>query len=370
MAGIRIDEEFKGLLAPLSSEQYDGLEADILAKGCLDAIKLWNGTIIDGHNRYSICTKHDLSFRTEELAFDTRDDVIEWIIRHQLNRRNQTPEQISYFRGKLYEQRKKAEGGRSDRSFGVEKITTPKTAETIAEEYGVTEKTIRNDADFARAIDTIGVEAGQEVKQQILAGDLPITKKDAVTLAKMKPEERKERIQQVIKGNAPAPHVAHNSGNNEWYTPPDYIEAARLVLGVIDLDPASSDVANLTVQAAEYFTIDDNGLAKPWHGCVWLNPPYAGELIGSFVERLITAYVANEVTAAILLVNNATETGWFQLAATQAAAICFPKGRIRYLDSTGRLANTPLQGQAFLYFGSDADVFQSVFKRFGLVVTV
>lgn len=368
MAGIRIDEEFKGLLAPLSSEQYDGLEADILAKGCLDAIKLWNGTIIDGHNRYSICTKHDLSFRTEELAFDARDDVIEWIIRHQLNRRNQTPEQISYFRGKLYEQRKK-QGERTDLTCG-NYYHKSKTAETIAEEYGVTEKTIRNDADFAKAIDTIGAEAGQDIKQQILAGDLPITKKDAVTLAKMKPEERKERVQQVIKGNAPAPHVAHNSGNNEWYTPPDYIEAARLVLGVIDLDPASSDVANLTVQAAEYFTIDDNGLVKPWHGCVWLNPPYAGELIGSFVERLITAYVANEVTAAILLVNNATETGWFQLAATQAAAICFPKGRIRYLDSTGRQANTPLQGQAFLYFGSDADIFQSVFKRFGLVVTV
>lgn len=370
MAGIRIDEEFKGLLAPLSSEQYDGLEADILAKGCLDAIKLWNGTIIDGHNRYSICTKHDLSFRTEELAFDTRDDVIEWIIRHQLNRRNQTPEQISYFRGKLYEQRKKAPHRPEKGAQNEHLMRSEKTAEIIAEECGVTQATIRRDADYAKAVDTIGAEAGQDIKQQILAGDLPITKKDVVTLAKMKPKERKERVQQVIKGNAPAPHVAHNSGNNEWYTPPDYIEAARLVLGVIDLDPASSDVANLTVQAAEYFTIDDNGLVKPWHGCVWLNPPYAGELIGSFVERLITAYVANEVTAAILLVNNATETGWFQLAATQAAAICFPKGRIRYLDSTGRQANTPLQGQAFLYFGSDADVFQSVFKRFGLVVTV
>ena len=68
----KIDPEFKALLAPLSAEQYAGLEEDILDRGCLDTIKLWNDTIIDGHNRFSICMRHGVIFQTEELDFDSR----------------------------------------------------------------------------------------------------------------------------------------------------------------------------------------------------------------------------------------------------------------------------------------------------------
>jgi regulator of sirC expression with transglutaminase-like and TPR domain len=71
-----------------------------------------------------------------------REAVIEWMIRHQLSRRNQTPEQISYYRGKLYAQMKKAEGGRMDRSFGVDKMSTPKTADVIAQEYNKAQERI------------------------------------------------------------------------------------------------------------------------------------------------------------------------------------------------------------------------------------
>lgn len=194
---LNIDPEFKNLLAPLTKDEYSELEKDILENGCEDTIKVWNGIIVDGHNRYSICLKHGLIFDTQEKEFDSRDQVKNWMIRHQLARRNQTPEQISYFRGKLYEQEKKSEGGRSDRSFGVEKSATPKTAVRIATEYGVTEKTIRNDADFAKAIDTIGKQVGEDVKHQILSGELPVTKKDVVKLAQM-PEEKRQAITEKI----------------------------------------------------------------------------------------------------------------------------------------------------------------------------
>src|SRR5262245_6844094 len=70
-------------------------------------------------------------------------------------------------------------------------------------------------------------------------------------------------------------HPSYNTGENEWYTPPAYLEAARLVLGGIDLDPASSDVAQRRVRAGRYFTKKDDGLSRPWRGRVWLNPPYA-----------------------------------------------------------------------------------------------
>lgn len=191
----KIDPEFKALLAPLSAEQYAGLEEDILDRGCLDTIKLWNDTIIDGHNRFSICMRHGVIFQTEDLEFDSREDVIEWMIRNQLNRRNQTPEQISYFRGKLHEKRKQRHGG--DRKSNGNNYHLIPTAQAIAKEFNVSEKTIRNDADFAKAIDTIGKQVGEDVKHQILSRELPVTKKDVIKLAQM-PEEKRQAITEKI----------------------------------------------------------------------------------------------------------------------------------------------------------------------------
>ena len=198
----KIDPEFKALLAPLSAEQYAGLEEDILDRGCLDTIKLWNDTIIDGHNRFSICMRHGVIFQTEELDFDSREDAIEWMIRNQLNRRNQTPEQISYFRGKLYQQRKKVQGGTGANQYeqSAKNLHSAKTADVIGQEYGVTGTTIRNDADYAKAIDTIGEQVGEDVKHQILSGELPVTKKDVVKLAQMPEETRKSITEKIATG--------------------------------------------------------------------------------------------------------------------------------------------------------------------------
>jgi ParB family chromosome partitioning protein len=162
------------------------------------------------------------------------------------------------------------------------------------------------------------------------------------------------------------PHVAHNSGNNEWYTPVEYIEAAREVLGGIDLDPASSDIANQTVQATHYFTAQVDGLAHEWSGRVWMNPPYSSDLIGQFISKLIQHYDAGKIEAAIVLVNNATETKWFQELAHESAAVCFPRGRVRFLDPNGQ-PGTPLQGQALLYIGDNVEGFKDSFSQFGVV---
>ena len=370
----KIDPEFKALLAPLSAEQYAGLEEDILDRGCLDTIKLWNDTIIDGHNRFSICMRHGVIFQTEDLEFDSREDVIEWMIRNQLNRRNQTPEQISYFRGKLNEQEKKSVGRPAKLAQNEPISGKGSTAEKIGKEFGVSATTIKRDSEFAKAIDAIAEHVGQDVKHQILLGELPVTKKDVLEIASLPDKEREVAIEFLATAQAnplkERPHVTNNSGNNEWYTPSDYIEAARRAMGSIDVDPASSPIANRTVKASTFYTAEDNGLAQIWHGNVWLNPPYSSDLIGQFIDRLIDSIKDNETEQAILLVNNATETGWFQKAASVASFICFPKGRIRYLNHEGHPANTPLQGQAFLYYGDNGQRFKDIFKSFGLVVIV
>ena len=158
------------------------------------------------------------------------------------------------------------------------------------------------------------------------------------------------------------PHVAYNSGNNEWYTPKEFIEAATAVMGQIDLDPASSEIANKTVGAKQIYTIEDNGLEKPWFGNVWLNPPYASDLIGKFAEKVVDEL--GNIKQAIVLVNNATETEWFYGMATNATAICFPKSRVKFYTPDGK-TGAPLQGQAIIYFGEYVNRFINVFDEKG-----
>jgi len=166
-----------------------------------------------------------------------------------------------------------------------------------------------------------------------------------------------------------ADHVrgTFGTGENEWYTPAEYLELARKVMGAIDLDPASSDFGQETVQALEYFTPVQNGLQRDWHGRVWLNPPYSQPDIGYFVSKLISEFGAGHVTTAILLTHNYTDTGWFHEAAGVSSAICFTRGRVKFHDEKGTVA-APTQGQAFFYFGEDIAAFVAHFQAVGFVV--
>jgi phage N-6-adenine-methyltransferase len=157
------------------------------------------------------------------------------------------------------------------------------------------------------------------------------------------------------------------TGEFERYTPPQYIDAAREVLGEFDLDPATCAMAQETVRANEFFTAETDGLSQEWHGKVWMNPPYHRDLAPAFIAKLIEEKEAGRVSEAIVLTNNSTDTAWFQQLAPVSSAICFTKGRINFTVPNGPPV-MPTQGQTFFYLGDNPQAFAEKFAAFGLMV--
>jgi ParB family chromosome partitioning protein len=138
-----------------------------------------------------------------------------------------------------------------------------------------------------------------------------------------------------------------------------------MVMGGIDCDPASSTTANEIVKASTFYTKDDNGLTRPWRGNIWLNPPYSHPLVSDFADAVVSRYEHGEIRQACVLVNNASETKWFQHLLESCSALCIVKGRIKFMGPKG---GTPLQGQSIFYFGNVPLAFTAVFRKFGTVV--
>lgn len=379
---IVIDNEFRALIPPLSAEERAQLEANILADGCRDPLVTWGEVLIDGHNRHEICTKHGLQFDVVEHEFSSRDDAIEWIINNQFGRRNLS----DYQRGVLALRmkpimEKRAEAKRLETQGRPEKLSQISDAvispasekfradEAVSELANVSRDTIRK-------IERIEEVAAPEVKAIAAAGDVSINL--ASQFVELPQEVQQEAIAAIAQHHEPAKevmreavhnHRAQGTGENEWYTPQEHIERAREVLGDFDLDPATSELANEAVRAARIFTIEDDGLTKEWCGRVWMNPPYSQPHIAQFMDKLASEYESGNVTEAIALTHNYTDTSWFHRGAKACDAICFTRGRIGFVNPEGKRA-APTQGQAFFYFGNNVSGFAEAFAEVGFVVEV
>lgn len=378
LVNLIIDNEFKNLIPPLSNEEFKGLEENIIKDGCRDALILWNDILIDGHNRYEICNKHNIPFKTTQLNFKDRQAAIEWIILNQFGRRNLPLHERARLALKLKpviaekakeNERKGAEITNTGSQISVNPIKKIDTQKELAKLAGVSHDTIAK-------VEVIEEKAPQPVINASRKGD--ITVNTAYSVTKLEPEQQKEIseriehidkepietqkpkaiIQEVIK----RPFIVNNSGNNEWYTPKEIIDAARAAMGGIDIDPASNDIAQKIIKADKYYTIETNGLDKNWTGNVWLNPPYSSDLISKFIDKLIEQRA--NYNQAIILVNNATETEWFNKLVKIASNVCFPKSRIKFYTPNGK-SGAPLQGQAIIYIGSNTESFINEFSKFG-----
>jgi len=363
-ATIVIDDQFQGLIPPLSDIERIQLEQNIESEGCRDPLVVWETDgqeiLIDGHNRFEICNRLGMHFRTVSIPFETRSGALDWIYRNQLGRRNLSPSDASELRGRMYNGRKKTKseaGSKGGSSNHQNEVCLESTAEVVAKETGVSKATIERDGQYAEAVQKVA-EVVPEIREMVRSGTTK--KQDVIEAAKVVEKEAA-----VVREMVTKPHVSNNSGNNEWYTPAEFCESARLVMNEITLDPASCKVANKQVKAMKFFTAEQDGLQREWFGSVWLNPPYGQPLIADFAKKAVEEWQSGRVNHMTILVNNATETAWFQMLLAESSAVCLKAGRIRFLDATGAPANTPLQGQAFIYFGSNADEFHAEFSKYG-----
>ena len=207
---LAIDPEFASKIPPLREEELKQLEENILADGVvINPLIVWNGVIVDGHNRYRILQQYpEIQFSTYEKAFSNRYEAIAWICKNQLGRRNLTPEQRKYLIGKQYEAEKQSNGG--DRKSSMKKsvgqndqlIERKHTRRRIADENNVNESFVRRAESFANGVDAAeAVEPG--IKQSILSGTLKVTNQDVSAIAKAPPEERPALVQQLRQTKEP-----------------------------------------------------------------------------------------------------------------------------------------------------------------------
>ena len=171
MESLRIDPEFKNQIPPLTIDEYSELEESLLKEGCRDSLITWNGTIVDGHNRYEICTNHGIPFKVTEKQFDSREDVIIWIIKNQFGRRNIIPAVRAKLALRLKpliaEKAKRNQGTRTDLGNIPQNSAGSETRDELARIAGVSHNSVDK-------ISKIEQFAEQEVKDKLYAGEISI----------------------------------------------------------------------------------------------------------------------------------------------------------------------------------------------------
>lgn len=239
---LRIDPEFRDLIPPLTTEERAGLEENIKADGCHTPIFVWDDIIIDGHNRYEICTRNEIPFEVSEWEFDTRQDARIWILRNQFDRRNLTPAQRmdlalllkSDIQARAQE-RQKATLKQGDKSPVVENLPRReqgKTRDEVAKLAGVSGRTLDK---YEKVKETASPELVQAVRENRVSVDA------AAKAAKTLPPEKQLEVLKSVPGKVGKAirkevekFEAKEKQTQEWNT---YVDEMHDKLRPADFDP-------------------------------------------------------------------------------------------------------------------------------------
>jgi hypothetical protein len=157
--------------------------------------------------------------------------------------------------------------------------------------------------------------------------------------------------------------INSDSGVFEYYTPPNIIEAARATMGWIDLDPATSRVANRYVKAGMAFFYD--GENRPWFGRVWLNHPFGRGLNRIWIGKLLDEYKNGNIKCACCITYASTSERWFKPLLDFPQ--CFLTGRTNYFLPDGSLKKGATKGSVVTYLGDDQWKFALEFAQLGTI---
>lgn len=359
----------------LSDEALKTLAEDIDKHGQQEPIKLYQGDILDGRNRWLAITEFCKSGRPPEFVEVDPESPIAYVVSLNEHRRHLSDSQRGLAAAKalpFYEaEAKKRQGERTDlepTSGPIEPQVKPKqqprrAADDAAKAFSTSTASVKRGK-------TVATKGSKKLNDAVEAGQLSLGK--AEEIVKQYPDKKRQDKQvAAIAKSKMATRVKGLTGEVEWYTPRKYLDAAIEVMGAIDLDPASSERAQAHVQATTYFTMHTDGLIQHWHGRVFLNPPYAMPHVKNFVNKLVDSYTAGHIDEAILLTNNATDTEWFHAAMRACSGLCLTRGRIKFLEATDDELvekRAPTHGQTFFYFGTNQHIFKKVFSEFGFVL--
>ena len=192
MDRLIIDPEFRDKIPPLTEDEFSLLEENILSDGAVfSPLIVWDGTILDGHNRYEIIQKHpELTYAVHKLSFANRYEALSWICKNQLGRRNLTPQQKKYLIGQRYEAEKMAHGGERVATVQNEPLpSSHKTRAQIANDTSTSESYVMRAGWYAQGVDA-AEEALPGIKQEILTGAIKPTETAVAAVARAGPEER------------------------------------------------------------------------------------------------------------------------------------------------------------------------------------
>lgn len=204
---LSINPELEKWIIPLTRDEFEQLTQSILEDGCREPLVVWGNTLVDGHNRYRICTKHGVPFSTVQKDFTSIDDVKNWMICTQLGRRNVTPEQRDYLIGKLYKEQKKKHGGTGANQHTIEQSPqsddSAKTSERLADQFRVGRATVERAERFADALDTLSKTCGEDIKNRILAREYHVTKSDVIKMSKL-PAPQQQKVMSAVQSGSHA----------------------------------------------------------------------------------------------------------------------------------------------------------------------